>query len=163
MERPVQHHAKQRLLRSPPIQRPPRRGLDALLATNPDRPTSARGSPTPGPPWKEEQQQGQADRQDHRQRPRRAVFRRESRARQDRERHRNPLGRSRPAPTLHGFVKMTTTYWVVNVEVEPEQAQECAEKVKRWLIQEGIVLPTPPEPTEVFPVDSASYPRHLLA
>lgn len=58
---------------------------------------------------------------------------------------------------------MTTTYWVVNVEVEPEQAQECAEKVKRWLIQEGIVLPTPPEPTEVFPVDSASYPRHLLA
>jgi hypothetical protein len=49
---------------------------------------------------------------------------------------------------------MTTTYWVVDVEVEPAQAHEYAERVKRWLIQEDIVLPTPPEPTVVFPVDS---------
>jgi hypothetical protein len=58
---------------------------------------------------------------------------------------------------------MTATNWIVDVEVGPEQAQECAQKVKRWLIQEGIVLPSPPEPTGFFPVNSPCYPKHLLA
>lgn len=58
---------------------------------------------------------------------------------------------------------MTTTCWIVDIEVGPGQAQECAEQVKRWLIQEGVIRPTPPEPTEVFPADSPCYPKHLFA
>ncbi len=58
---------------------------------------------------------------------------------------------------------MTTIHWVVDVEGGPEQAQESVETAKQWLLQEGIVLPTPPEPTDIFPVESPSYPKHLLA
>ena len=58
---------------------------------------------------------------------------------------------------------MSTTHWVVDVEVGAEQAQEYAETAKQWLLQEGIVLPTPPKPTDIFPVDSPCYPKHLLA
>jgi hypothetical protein len=58
---------------------------------------------------------------------------------------------------------MPTTHWVVDVEVGVDQAQDCADRVKHWLIQEGVVLPTPPEPTEVFPASSPCYPKHLLA
>jgi hypothetical protein len=57
---------------------------------------------------------------------------------------------------------MSNTHWVVDVEVGAEQAQEYAETAKQWLLQEGIVLPLP-EPTDVFPVDSRCYPKHLLA
>ncbi len=58
---------------------------------------------------------------------------------------------------------MPTTYWIVDVEVGPERARECAEKVKRWLIQEGVALSTAPQSTELFPVDSPRHPKQLFA
>ncbi|MBU0915568.1 hypothetical protein [Aquabacterium parvum] len=57
---------------------------------------------------------------------------------------------------------MTTTYWVVDVEVEPDQAQECAVRVQRWLIQEGIVLPSRPQTTEASSMNFRRGSKVLL-